>query len=67
MKIKKSIRQRPTEAKVRTLKPNQNRKVFLPLNTDCPEKSTMKIVKYKSSLKARATKSEEPAGFLWRQ
>jgi hypothetical protein len=49
MKINPNIRQRPIEAKVRTLKPNQNRRVFLPLNTGCPEVVTMKITRDKSS------------------
>jgi len=52
MKINPSIRKRPVEAKARTLKPNQNRRVFLPLNTGCPKISVLKIVNDKSSPQA---------------
>ena len=48
MKINPSIRQRPTEAKARTLKPNQKRGVLLPLNTGCPTIVIVKITKDKS-------------------
>ena len=48
MKINPSIRQRPMEAKARTLKPNQKRDVLLPLNTGCPKILIVKTTKDKS-------------------
>jgi len=59
MKINPSIRQRPVEAKARTLKPNQNRRVFLPLNTGCPKMLVMEIAIDKSSSARLFPLSEE--------